>query len=67
MGGIIGVAVGAGIIKFIIGGFNIVPEVYSVPWMIISFSISLLVGVVFGMFPAVKAANLNPIEALRYE
>lgn len=67
MGGIIGVAVGAGIIKFIIGGFNIVPQVYSVPWMIISFSISLLVGVIFGMFPAVKAANLNPIEALRYE
>lgn len=67
IGGIIGVITGLGVIKFVIGGLNIVPEVYSVPWTLLSFGISLIVGVIFGMFPAVKAANLNPIEALRFE
>lgn len=61
-----GVLTGVGIIRFIIDGMNIVPAVYSVPWMALSFGISLLVGVIFGMFPAYKAACLNPIEALRY-
>ena len=67
IGGIIGVLFGVGIIKFIIGGLKIVPTVYSVPWMLLAFGISLGVGVVFGMFPAYKASNLNPIEALRFE
>lgn len=67
LGGLLGVLIGVGIIKFIFGGLNIVPEAYSPFWIITSFGISLVVGVVFGMFPAVKAANLNPIEALRFE
>lgn len=67
IGGIIGILLGTSVIKFILGGFNLVPEVYSLEWIIISFGISLCVGVIFGMFPAYKAANLNPIEALRYE
>lgn len=66
-GGVMGILAGAGVIKFIFGGFNIVPESYSPFWMTASFLISLAVGVIFGMFPAVKAANLNPIEALRFE
>ena len=36
-GGILGVAVGISIIHFIIGGFKLVPEVYSIPWILISF------------------------------
>ncbi|OGO76859.1 MAG: ABC transporter permease [Clostridiales bacterium GWB2_37_7] len=67
IGGCIGVLIGVGIIRFIIEGMNIVPAVYSIPWMVLSFGISLLVGVIFGMFPAYKAASLNPIEALRHE
>lgn len=67
LGGLIGVALGLGIIKFVIGTLKIVPEVYSIPWITISFGVSLIVGVVFGIFPAYKAANLNPIEALRSE
>jgi putative ABC transport system permease protein len=67
IGGILGVLIGVSIIYFIIGGFNITTPVYSTFWMILSFGISLAVGVVFGMFPAYKAARLNPIEALRSE
>lgn len=67
MGGIIGILLGVAVIKFIIGGLNIVPAVYSTFWMGLSFGISLIVGVIFGMFPAYKAANLNPIDALKYE
>ena len=67
IGGLIGLLLGIGLIKFVIGGLNIVPPVYSVPWMMISFGISLGVGVIFGMFPAYKASKLNPIEALRFE
>ncbi len=67
LGGLLGILLGAGVIKFIFGGLKIVPEAYSPFWMFTSFGISLAVGVVFGMFPAVKAANLNPIDALRFE
>jgi putative ABC transport system permease protein len=67
IGGIIGVIIGLSIIKFIIGGLKITTPVYSPFWVTLSFGISLLVGVIFGMFPAYKAAKLNPIDALRFE
>lgn len=67
IGGLLGVLLGVSVIYFIIGGFNITVPVYSPFWMVLSFCISLIVGVVFGMFPAYKAASLNPIEALRFE
>ncbi|MGK0468487.1 ABC transporter permease [Clostridium sp.] len=67
LGGIMGVIIGVSTIHFVIGGLGIVPEVYSIPWILLSFGISLLIGVVFGMYPANKAANLNPIDALAYE
>ncbi|EPR09231.1 ABC transporter permease [Ruminiclostridium papyrosolvens] len=67
IGGALGILIGLFCIRFIIGGFNITTPVYSPFWMMLSFGISLGVGVIFGMFPAYKAARLNPIEALRFE
>lgn len=67
LGGVIGVLIGLALIKFVIGGLKIVPEVYSLDWILISFGFSLAIGVIFGLYPARKAANLNPIDALMYE
>jgi putative ABC transport system permease protein len=66
IGGIFGISVG------ILGG-NITavafsfPPVFPVDWAFIGFGITTFVGVVFGVYPAWKAANLDPIESLRYE
>lgn len=67
IGGIIGILLGMAIIKYIIGSIALIEPVYSVPWIVTAFSISLFIGVVFGLFPAHKASKLNPIDALRNE
>lgn len=67
IGGIIGIIFGLLAIKYVIGAIDLLVPVYSLPWTIAAFSISLFIGIVFGMFPANKAANLHPIDALRNE
>ena len=64
LGGIIGVASGIGLAQLISSMMQI-PVAISVPTIVIAVVFSTLIGVVFGMLPAVQAANLNPIEALR--
>jgi len=65
IGGIIGILIGLGVIKWVVSNFT--TPVFSLTWILISFGISLTIGVIFGLFPAYKAARLNPIEALRFE
>ena len=66
VGGIIGVVFG------ILGGnllavFLQLPPVIPVDWVCLGLAICSVVGIVFGTYPAWKAANLDPIESLRYE
>ena len=66
IGGFIGIALGVGIGN-IAGSFLDATAVIPYQWIAIGLSMCVLVGVVFGTYPAYKAANLDPIEALRYE
>jgi putative ABC transport system permease protein len=65
-GGIIGIVLGSAAAK-IINYYVDWRTVVSINAVFVSFFVSVLVGVIFGMYPAYKAANMNPIEALRYE
>jgi putative ABC transport system permease protein len=69
-GGAVGVAVG----ELLAFGLSKIPNAKalgeaSVPWwaIAVSFAFCAAVGIIFGMWPAVKAARLNPIDALRHE
>ena len=64
LGGITGIIIGCLGIT-IIGKLDLVPAVYSIKWILISLIVSLLIGVAFGLFPAYKAAKMDPIKALR--
>jgi len=67
VGGIFGVAVGA-VITWIVYFLPIgLPATLSTMWVCIGFGVSCAIGLLFGIYPAWKAANLDPIEALRYE
>jgi len=65
-GGLIGILLGliGGNIVAVVLGVNVV---IPLDWILIGLFVTTFVGVVFGVYPALKAANLDPIEALRYE
>jgi putative ABC transport system permease protein len=66
IGGLLGIALG-------LGGGNIlalmleIPPVLPIGWALLGLAVTSLIGIVFGVYPAWKASNLDPIEALRYE
>ena len=66
IGGIIGVVTGIGLSK-VVGKVTGSPTAISVPSIVIAVLFSTVIGVVFGLLPSLKAANLNPIDALRSE
>ncbi len=66
MGGIIGVGAGVGL-AYLISDVASVPVAISGAAIAVSVIFSMVIGIVFGFIPSVKASNLNPIDALRYE
>lgn len=66
IGGLLGVACGIGLAQ-LISQISETPVAIDVPASVAAVAFSMLIGIVFGLLPSVKAANLNPIDALRYE
>ncbi|MCH8931614.1 MAG: ABC transporter permease [Nitrospinae bacterium] len=66
LGGSIGIALGVLISKSVskIGGLEAIVTLQSI---LLAFGFSVGIGIFFGLYPAIKASNLNPIDALRYE
>jgi putative ABC transport system permease protein len=70
IGGAIGVLVGWGISSLISGvtvGGQTIHTVISADIPILAVCVAAAIGILFGLYPAYRAARLNPIEALRYE
>jgi putative ABC transport system permease protein len=65
-GGLVGILLGLGLARLATGALE-VPFLVDPTIVIVAFAFSALVGVVFGYFPARRAARLDPIEALRHE
>lgn len=65
-GGILGILLGA-LATWMIALFANWPVAISMSSVILSFAVCTIIGVIFGFYPAAKASNLDPIEAIRYE
>ncbi|MDA3907594.1 MAG: ABC transporter permease [Sulfurimonas sp.] len=66
LGGIVGIILGL-LITFGVTTLFELPFIFNEGIVVIAFVFSTLIGIIFGYFPAKKAANLNPIDALRHE
>jgi putative ABC transport system permease protein len=65
-GGALGVAFGA-VLSWVIANAAEWKTIVTTSSIVIAFGVSAAVGVLFGIYPAMKAAEIDPIEALRYE
>lgn len=66
LGGLVGVGLGIGV-SILVDSVSPLPSEVSMAWIIIAMTVSVSVGLFFGIYPASKAASLDPIEALRWE
>jgi len=66
VGGVIGVIFGSGLTLLLRYGLS-VPATLSFFWIVTALVMCALIGIIFGVYPAWKAARLDPVEALRYE
>ncbi len=66
IGGVIGVLLGVGI-SYLLTRIMSLPFTIAPTSVLLAFGVSAVIGILFGWYPARKAANLQPIEALRYE
>ncbi|HEY6443297.1 MAG TPA: ABC transporter permease [Candidatus Acidoferrales bacterium] len=67
IGGVIGVLLGSSIVLCIRLAFSSFPASVSPLLVLLGVSVASMIGIFFGVYPAWKAARLNPVEALRYE
>lgn len=67
IGGVIGVLLGSSIVLCIRLAFSSFPASVSASLVLLGVSVASMIGIFFGVYPAWKAARLNPVEALRYE
>jgi len=66
IGGVLGISLGS-LVPFLVTRFGQMPTVITGTSLILAFGISGAVGIIFGIYPAYRAANMDPIESLRHE
>ncbi len=67
VGGLLGIAAGGLLTLILHFAVSFLHAALSATWVMISFAVSFAIGLLFGIYPAWKAASMDPIEALRYE
>jgi len=67
VGGLLGILAGALFTLILHYAVSFLHAALSLMWVLVAFLVACVIGLVFGIYPAWKAANLDPIEALRYE
>ncbi len=66
LGGILGISLGS-LVPFLVTRFGHMPTVITGGSLLLAFGISGMIGVIFGLYPAYRAANMDPIQSLRHE